>query len=198
MEKPLLAVSEVKIIESLLRAQRPQRVLEWGSGWSTVYWPKRCPGLREWVAIEHEPRWYERIKGRVVDCVDLRLVARAEYYVPLLWGEKAFDLIFVDGLYRRACLLVAARILAPGGIVVLHDAGRLEYRASWGVFPHHELLFRGRYPYGAPGEYLGFGLCVFWRDGDVKTDDWCRAHIVRPTGVSATVSPVLGTEYGSG
>lgn len=177
-EKPLLGVCEVEIMESLLRAQRPERVLEWGAGWSTVYWPGRCGGLGEWVAIEHERRWYERIKGRVLECVDLRLVERADYYVPLLQERKRFDLIIVDGVYRRACLLVAETLLWHGGIVVLHDAGRLEYRASWGVFPHHELLYRGRFPYGGPGEYLGFGLCVFWGEWDVNRENWCRDHIV--------------------
>lgn len=189
-KRPLAEGCEIVIMESLLRAQRPERVLEWGSGWSTVYWPPRCPGLREWVAIEHEARWYERIRGQVDERVDLRLVDPADYYEPLLSAGDWFNMIIVDGLYRRACLLVARMIMARGGIVVLHDAGRLEYRASWGLWSNHEVLYPGRVPAGGPGEFLAFGLCVFWGGWDVESEDWCRDYVFRSAGVPGQTAGV--------
>lgn len=165
-------------MRSLLWAQRPLRVLEWGAGYSTLYWPPRCPFVGEWVAIEDSRGWYERLKGKVNACVDLRLVSREDYYEPLLSEAREYDLVIVDGLYRRACLLVASEVVRDGGIVVLHDAGRQEYRASWGVFPNHEVLYRGDLPAGGSGGYLHRGLCVFWGVCDVRREDWCRDYIV--------------------
>lgn len=175
---PMMADCELVIMRSLLWAQRPLRVLEWGAGDSTVYWPGQCPWLGEWVAIEHDVGWYERLKGEVDGCVDLRLVSREEYYEPLLSEAREYDLVIVDGLYRRCCLLVATEVVAWGGIVVLHDAGREEYKASWGVYPNHEVLYRGELPSGVGGGYLHRGLCVFWGVWDVRSEDWCRDYIV--------------------
>ena len=47
-----------------------------------------------------------------------------------------FQLIFIDGRYRRRCLLTAKEALSPKGVVVLHDAHRVHYHESLGVFTH--------------------------------------------------------------
>ena len=57
-----------------------------------------------------------------------------------------FDVIIVDGRYRRRCLLVAKEVLAPGGIVLLHDAQRAHYHSSLDVFPHVRFLATGNLP----------------------------------------------------
>ena len=57
-----------------------------------------------------------------------------------------FDVIIVDGRYRRRCLLVAKEVLAPDGIVLLHDAQRVHYHSSLEVFPHVRFLATGNLP----------------------------------------------------
>lgn len=176
---PMMANVEIEIMASLFEAQQPKRVLELGAGHSTRYWPGRLKGLMRWVAVEHSVRWFNELKGKVEARVDLRLQTRRDYYAPLLAEGETFDFILVDGLYRCACLVVARFILARGGIVVLHDAGRPEYLSSWDVFAYHELLYRGELPLPGGHGFRHRGLVVFWRDEDVKTKDWCRDHIVR-------------------
>ena len=50
--------------------------------------------------------------------------------------EEGFDLAFVDGRLRFDCLVVCKQVLSPGGVVVLHDADRPNYRRAWGLFAH--------------------------------------------------------------
>lgn len=174
--KPMMADCEIEIMASLFEAQRPKSVLEFGAGHSTRVWPDQMKGLLQWVAIEHSVRWFNELQGKVDERVDLRLRKRRDYYAPLLLEGGWFDFILVDGLYRCACMLVASLLLAPGGIVVLHDAGRPEYLASWDVFPYHELLYPGELPLPGGHGFRHRGVAVLWGDEDVETKDWCRDH----------------------
>ena len=51
------------------------------------------------------------------------------------------DLIFVAARARAACLQKALGLLAPGGVVVLHDANRDAYLGATSRYPK-QLLFR--------------------------------------------------------
>lgn len=48
--------------------------------------------------------------------------------------EFPFDVIIIDGRYRRRCLLAAKEALAKGGTVYLHDAQREWYYPSLSVY----------------------------------------------------------------
>lgn len=52
----------------------------------------------------------------------------------------SYDLILVDGLARRACLKRGYELLAPGGVMLLHDAQQPHYRATLSSFPEHRFL----------------------------------------------------------
>lgn len=179
--RPLMADCEIEIMESLLQVQQPRWVLEFGAGLSSVYWPERFLSIVVWKAIEHDENVYDDLMQLVPSNVSLELRPRRDYYWPLLECAQKFDFILVDGLFRRACMVVASQIVAPRGIVVLHDAGRPEYLPSWGVFPHHEVLYPGELPRSDGKGWQHRGITVFWRDKDVWREGWCRNHIVRPS-----------------
>lgn len=70
----------------------------------------------------------------------------AEYIgKPSTVGGK-FDVIFVDGRYRRRCLMAAQEVLNPNGVVILHDAEREHYWAGTEGFSHAELMLTGKAP----------------------------------------------------
>ena len=56
-------------------------------------------------------------------------------YPQQIAEERGFDVIIVDGRFRRRCLLVAAEVLAPGGVVLLHDAQKIHYHSSLDIYP---------------------------------------------------------------
>lgn len=62
---------EVKTVEKYLMGSKD--VLEWGSGGSTIYFPKFING--KYVSIEHNRSWYDKIKPQISDNVEY-------YYVP--------------------------------------------------------------------------------------------------------------------
>jgi hypothetical protein len=57
-----------------------------------------------------------------------------------------FDVLFIDGRFRRRCLQVAAEAVSPKGIVILHDAGRAHYHSALDLYPKVQFLETGMVP----------------------------------------------------
>ncbi len=132
-------------------------VLEWGSGGSTVYYTKflREKGVSyTWTSVEYNKRWYERVSDLVKSDPNTKLVLfdvgndvlrqrdlPMDEYVnyPATLGKK-YDVIFVDGRKRRRCVLEAARLLNPRGVVLLHDARRTFYHCAFAAYPDSRIL----------------------------------------------------------
>jgi len=156
------------------------RVLEWGAGASTVYWPERCASVERWVAVESRPEYAEAVRAEIarrrlggrVSCLHLE----GEEYTTLPdLADVQFGLIIVDGIARVECLRSAAQRLAPRGIVVLHDAGRNSYRDGWDAFRRCEMLYPGEIPNGEDG-YKHRGIAVLWNGQYVKRAGWLRDY----------------------
>lgn len=64
---------------------------------------------------------------------------------PKILGGQ-FDVIIIDGRFRRRCLQVAGEVLAPHGIVILHDADRTHYHSSLALYPTVQFLQTGALP----------------------------------------------------
>ena len=48
--------------------------------------------------------------------------------------DRKFDVLVVDGRFRKRCLEVAREVLSPGGVVILHDAFRVHYHSALSLF----------------------------------------------------------------
>ena len=132
--------------DKILSFLRPNsRMLEWGSGGSTVYFAQQLPTGATLTSVEHDPKWFAEVRQHIGQDPRLRLLLREatgplganatieeedtrplQPFVHAADGEQ-FDLILVDGNARSACLQQAKQLLAPGGLVVLHDAQRAWY-----------------------------------------------------------------------
>ncbi len=75
-------------------------------------------------------------------------------HLPLTLKKK-FDLIVVDGRFRRRCLEVIPAALSEGGVVFLHDAER-----------EHSQPKKGQYPYS---RWIEKGKFYFWQRHEFKT-----------------------------
>jgi len=60
--------------------------------------------------------------------------------------SKGFDVVIVDGRFRRRCLLVASEVLSPGGLVLLHDAQKDHYQPSLGNYKFGRFFNSGNLP----------------------------------------------------
>lgn len=133
-------------------------VLEWGSGYSTKYFPDllKEKGIKfTWDSIEYDIRWIDALnklkfpKGvklylfdepilRIDDRRVLRRYQMDDYVnFPDTLGKK-YDLIFVDGTKRVRCMKKALNLLKPDGIIILHDAQRYKYEEGIN-------LYKGKY-----------------------------------------------------
>jgi len=119
-------------------------VFEFGSGNSTVFFAERAKKV---VAVEHDERWYNRLKKNPhsgIDLVlsnagnvDLYLVPLREYeqnfevvisLIPLKKQLPKFDIIVIDGLHRVECCKKALNHLNSSSVIILDDSERREYR----------------------------------------------------------------------
>lgn len=152
LRKPWMKYREIGIIEDLLRALRPRRVLEWGAGFGTLHFARLLPPDGRWRALEHDGRWATRIRRMATDP---RISIHSVLPDAMDWRDRdtdgthddfrsyvdfpvryaPYDFILVDGRAREACLERAYDILSPHGVVVLHDANRSLRRAPGSLFP---------------------------------------------------------------
>lgn len=115
-----------------------ERVFEFGTGGSTVFFAERCQSVK---AVEDNAEWYsvvvEAVKAKALDNVEL-LMRHFDFiksegfehseYLSALDGDP-FDIIVIDGQDWRAeerpvCFQRAERFIKPGGIIVVDDSWR--------------------------------------------------------------------------
>jgi len=145
VRQPWMRCRELDVLDELLASLAPRRCLEWGAGYSTLYFPERLDAGATWLAVEHDRDWSRRIAALVVrhgttvahvpadrqpwsDPEGEGTLADLAAYVAYPAGRGPFDFILVDGRARPACWERAPSLLAPGGVIVLHDANRERYR----------------------------------------------------------------------
>ncbi|MDB5322401.1 MAG: hypothetical protein JWN40_4032 [Phycisphaerales bacterium] len=97
-----------------------KRVLEYGSGFSTMFWAKRTKSV---VSIEDDKAWYEKLKPQLPANVNYIHVNNEQEYVGAVGKlEGQFDIIINDGIYRLSCAKASRPKLADGGIVILDNS----------------------------------------------------------------------------
>lgn len=153
--------SEVRSLEKILldlgKKQSPLQILEWGSGGSTVHFTDflKSRGIfYKWLSLEYNRGWFDEIKALKNGDPNTKIIlfdvgnnelkqrkTNMDEYVnyPKTLGVK-YDFILVDGRKRRRCLIEAKNLLAPGGVAVLHDAGRRYYHCAFSHYPYGRFL----------------------------------------------------------
>lgn len=159
--RPWMKHREIDVLTELVRRLRPQRALEWGAGYSTLYFPALLPPGARWTSIEHDGVWAGIVRRRGLGPNVELLHVPADHrpwsdehgdgayedlrrYVDAAARCAPLDFVLVDGRARRACLERALDWLAPRGVVVLHDANREIYREPFGLYPKSLLLLDHR------------------------------------------------------
>ncbi len=138
------------LVTDYIKQLKPQRVFEWGSGESTLFFV-RTIGVIHLVSIEHDREWFDKVG-------DLPTIERwlVPYEQGSLGSDKAnpahyksgstnlgdvnfkkyasaidnygkFDLILIDGMARASCLAHAYSHVTDGGCIVLDNTGDRPY-----------------------------------------------------------------------
>lgn len=125
---PWYTFAAIEYLQGLDLAGR--RVFEFGAGNSTLFWQERAA---EVVSVETDPEWYEQILPRVRASTRLVLCRDRDEYLAEIGRHPPFDVIVIDGLWRKASARAALERLAPGGMLVLDNG-------DW--FPHTHAVLR--------------------------------------------------------
>jgi hypothetical protein len=100
------------------------RVFEFGAGNSTVYWAGR--GAQVW-SVEGDREWFDLLQHHVnakgLGSVKLQYAADPAAYTGAIsgLGVESFDMVVVDGAFRRDCVLAAISHVKPGGMLVVDN-----------------------------------------------------------------------------
>jgi len=146
--KPWMCRPAVEQLEQLVVPG--MRILEWGSGGSTVFCAKKGA---EVICIEHDRSWVKLLKSELarrklsaqVNINQIDLTANYVDIVDELSGN--FDLVIVDGRRRVECVSKAHNRVVPGGWLVLDDSDREAYSPAYEQLAGwHKLVLKGPRP----------------------------------------------------
>ena len=193
---PAMTLKERRLYKNALvelGKRGPIEILEYGSGYSTIYYAKFLKSKRILFrihTIDNNVEWFQRVGSMITqnglsDCVHQHLFSFSPFWEKKGWdwrkppasgdfapnsleeksyinfpitAKKRFDLIFIDGRFRRRCLEVAFKSLNPNGLVILHDAERRQYHSSLPLFKFSEMIESSKfYPFERTQHKIWFG-----------------------------------------
>lgn len=98
-----------------------KKVFEFGSGNSSLYWSERCLSL---ISIEHEDVWFKKMNDNIRSNQSLFLKKNKDEYVKSINSfDTKFDIIIIDGVFRRDCAIeVEKNLNLESGIVILDNS----------------------------------------------------------------------------
>jgi hypothetical protein len=123
--KPWISYDAIGFLSDFLG--KDSRVLEFGSGMSTVWYAAHAGRV---CSVEAFEPWYVKVRDLLEDrgCGNVRYEYAKEHdrYVHAMDDEAGdgFDLAMIDGAFRFDCLCHAAEMLRPGGVLYLDNSDK--------------------------------------------------------------------------
>jgi hypothetical protein len=141
-------------------------VLEFGGGQSSIWWGGKAERV---ITLEGDKDWLDRIRSHVPPNVELVMVSMASVQENIAsvgkvladLGNQTFDIIIIDGLFRREMIDFALRHLSSDGAIICDNAegyGFHERLADSG-------LFRVDFCGNAPGVIMPHVTSIYFRPG---------------------------------
>jgi len=166
---PMMTPMEIAIIDATLRSMsEPVRVFEYGAGISTIYFPQTLEGTKKytWDSVESSRDWHgflnQRLLENKLNKVNVHLVdfsthnlkeqslpegIRNEYVGKLTNDNSKFDIVLIDGRFRRRSLVLARQMQIATGIIFLLDAERPYYLDGYKDAQYGIMLYTGISPF---------------------------------------------------
>ena len=113
------------MLMAILAEFNPQKIIEFGSGKSTV----TLSGVKQLISVEHNKKWFDKIPKGVTGlfCDDYDEYRNAINYAP------PYDLVFIDGKERERLILSAREVT---DLILVHDAHRVQYKNFFDTYTY--------------------------------------------------------------
>ena len=140
----------------LSNIEKDHRVLEYGSGYSTLEISKNCKFI---LSIEHDEEWYKIVSNMSSDFKNINLVLKkpnlpyiegkfncGKYkefkdYINAPFEYEKFDLVFIDGRARVECSKYVNNFINDGAFIFVHDfSSRLNNHNYKKMYKYLELI----------------------------------------------------------
>lgn len=95
-------------------------VFEYGSGSSSRWWSEMCEKI---ISVEHDDKWFKAADSSKKNNQEIHLCQTKEEYISAIAAPKlAYDIIIVDGIYRKECAEEAIKYLKTGGMIIFDNS----------------------------------------------------------------------------
>lgn len=164
-EVPWMNFSVITFLKHKLTNQ--MSLFEFGSGFSTVFYSKLVKNV---VSVEYNPEWYEMVKRKVSDNVELLHILAdtdGKYCRAIVDSKKQFDIVVIDGRDRVNCIKQSVLCLTENGVIIFDDSNRTKYQEGKDCLLNKgfkSLEFEGLKP-GGYGELVQ--TTIFYRDNNI-------------------------------
>ncbi len=142
-DNPGFTDEAISFLETYLTEHPDAKILEFGSGSSTVWLAKRTTNL---TSVEINDNWHDFIKTTLEStpackAVNYLLFNRTYETYADYFGKESFDLILIKGAHRKRSVINAVELVKSGGIIMLNNSERAFYSS---VFDHfNTCVYRG-------------------------------------------------------
>jgi len=136
---PWITHEAVCFLTKYMKEHPNARVLEFGSGSSTLWFAKHTTNL---VTVEHHPKWSKKITQLLKDpkCHSVHQILHKQPYYGICkqFPKESFDLVLVDGRNRKGCIVNSIPLLKRGGVMMVDNAERRYYKAALDLLKNWE------------------------------------------------------------
>jgi len=161
------------------RSMAGKHVLEFGTGNSTLWWADKAERV---LGFESDPTWRDRLLAYGLRNVTIRLVPEDQgkgiEIVRRAIAETGvhFDVVIIDGLWRRDLIDVAIEVVRKTGIIICDNAEGYGFYEGFAGRGFSRVDFFGN----APGVLLPHCTSIFFREDAWVFDEKERVPIARP------------------
>lgn len=150
------------------RLTKDIRILEWGSGYSTIYIANM---VKRVTTIESNLLWYNKLLKLTNKTTNIEMfhVPFGQGYIDIIDNiskNKKYEMIIVDGFFRVKCAQKAIQYLTDDGILLLDDSNRERYKDIFIFYKNNgfkELTFSGLKPSNIQLNYT----TIFYRSKNI-------------------------------
>ena len=120
------------------RISKNHLILEFGGGYSTIFWALRCKKV---FGIEHDNFFVDKISPKLPKNGRILVPASSQNQEYEEMGteafklneERKFDIIVIDGMRRNQCFSENIKYLKHDGVVIWDDSSRESYQQSFEI-----------------------------------------------------------------